>query len=203
MTAHNNKFPDNAFHYIYVRLERSGTSSLVVYDKKLVGVKGGLLVETTDKDGNKVMVEEGENPSYYFIRIGEVTETDGASIREITYDTGYLTSDEALNDQAIYWLKDFTVKGFITLLGGIVFKNSKGEEKPVVDLKRSFDSDIDVPVSDDTIPTTEWVKGMTDDRYLKRYEPDETQYRIKFFDGIEAGHFVKGMIGGSGTLFDG
>ena len=223
VTAHNNKFPDNAFHYIYVRLERSGTSSLVVYDKKLVGVKGGLLVETTDKDGNKVMVEEGENPSYYFIRIGEVTETDGASIREITYDTGYLTSDEALNDktgesemwkldkysfinpliQAIYWLKDFTVKGFITLLGGIVFKNSKGEEKPVVDLKRSFDSDIDVPVSDDTIPTTEWVKGMTDDRYLKRYEPDETQYRIKFFDGIEAGHFVKGMIGGSGTLFDG
>lgn len=229
VTAYNNKFPDNSRFYIYVRLEKDGTSALIVYDKVLRGVHGGEIIEKTDDKGN-VTKEEGvydEKHAYYYIHIGEASGTDGSSIREIAYDTGYLTSDMSQNDKgglndmweldkystpwmirAKQWLHSFTLKGFITLIGGLVFRNSKGEDKRIVDVMRTVDSGDPnegnyVPVDDTTIPTTAWVKSQSDDKYLKKYEPDETNYRIKFFDGIEAGHYVKGMVGGSGTIFDG
>ena len=221
VTAYNNKFPDNEAWKIYVRLERDGSSALVMYDHDELGIHGGKIEEKTDEQGNVTKVEGEYDPNhpYWYIRIGDVSATNGTTIREITYDTGYLVSDRGLNDandlndmweldkystpwliRAKQWLSDFTVKGFVTLIGGLVFK--KGDvEKPVVDIKRSTDDDV--PVDDTTIPTTAYVRSISDDRYLKKYEEDETNYRIRFYDGIEAGHFVKGMIGGSGTQFDG
>ena len=231
VTAYNNKFPDDSPEqkgewYIYVRLERTGSSALVVYDQVLRGVKGGEVTVSKDESGNDVYTEaEPTQDTYWFIRIGDVGATDGTSIRSITYDTGYLTSDEGrdtaeLNEmweldkystpwliRAKQWLSSFTVKGIITLVGGLIFK--KGNiEKPVTDIRRSVDSsdpddELYVPVDDTTLPTTAWVESRTDNRFLKKYEPDETQHRIKFFDGIECGEFVTGMIGGSGTQFDG
>ena len=250
VTAYNNKFPDNGKFYIYIRLEKDGASALVVYDKILRGVHGGEIVEKTDEDGN-VTKEEGEYDEdhvYYFIHIGEVSGTDGVNIREIAYDTGYLTSDKSQNDngglnemweldklvtpwliKAKQWLGDFTVKGFVKLVGGLKFsKGKEGDEKLVTDIKRSTDSDneylIDengealldeegnpvpdpdyVPVSDETVPSTEWVKYQSDKKYLKKYEPDETGHLIKFHDGIECGDYVEGALsvfGGSGTKFD-
>ena len=91
VTAYNNKFPDGDTDpwNIYVRLERNGTSALVVYDKKERKVSGA------------VVTEEGEgapDESYYYIKIGTVGDTDGVSkIREIVYDTGYLDTYEANN----------------------------------------------------------------------------------------------------------
>lgn len=102
-------------------------------------------------------------------------------------------------------------------------------EKEITDVKRSIDSDQEflldeygetikdeegnpvpnpeyVPISDETIPTTAYIKTLTDERYLKKYEPDETQHRIKFFDGVECGEYNEGplaVLGGTGTLFDG
>lgn len=223
VTAYNNRFPSNDRFHIYVRLERDGYSALVIYDTVLRGVKGGEITTSTDGEGNEVKVEGEEDPAYFFVRIGEAGETDGTSIREITYDTGYLTSDEGrdtadLNEmweldkystpwliRAKQWLQSFTVKGFITLIGGLIFKNGN-TEKPVTDVKRSIDDNQTVPINDETIPTTAWVESRTEDRFLKKYEPDETQHRIKFFDGIECGEFVEGplkVFGGSGTRFDG
>ena len=150
VTAYNNKFPDNGAYYIYVRLEKEGSAALVVYSKVLYEVDGSA---------------EGIPAStlYYYIRIGEVSSTDGTSIRDIIYDTGYLESDQGYEDslgpgemweidkhstpwliKAKHWLSGFTVKGFISLVGGFVFKNGE-QEKPVTDIKRSTDSDEDVP----------------------------------------------------------
>lgn len=224
VTAYNNKFPDNEAWHIYVRLERSGTSALVMYDKVLRGVKGGEITVSKDEQGNDVYTEaESTQDTYWYIKIGEVGATNGTTIREITYDTGYLTSDEGrdtaeLNDmweldkystpwliRAKQWLSSFTVKGFISLVGGLIFRNGD-TEKPVTDIKRSIDDNKAVPINDETVPTTAWVESRTEDRFLKKYEPDETQHRIKFFDGIECGEFVEGplkVLGGSGTRFDG
>lgn len=250
VTAYNNRFPDNGRFYIYIRLEKDGTSALVIYDKVLRGVHGGEVTESTDEYGNTVK-QEGEydeDHAYYYIHIGEAGATDGTSIREISYDTGYLTSDMSQNDKgglnemweldkystpwlirAKQWLSSFTVKGFVRLIGGLSFSKGKdGDEKVVVDIKRSTDPENEfmldgngvvmedvngdpirnpdyVPVSDDTIPTTKWVAGLTSDRYLKKFEPDETDHLIKFHDGIECGEYVQGALsvfGGSGTKFD-
>ena len=164
VAAYNNKFPDDKPEqrgewHIYVRLERNGTSALVVYDQVLRGVKGGEVTVSKDESGNDVYTEdEPTQDTYWFIRIGDVGATDGTSIRSITYDTGYLTSDEGrdtaeLNEmweldkystpwliRAKRWLHGFTVKGLVKFIGGLVFsRNVDGPEKLVSDIKRSMD----------------------------------------------------------------
>ena len=210
ITAHNNKFPDIDKFYIYARLEKSGTSALVVYDKVLRGVHGGEIIEKTDELGN-IVKEEGEydkEHAYYYIHIGEVGATDGTSIRSISYDTGYLTSDMSKNDsgelsemwelnkystpwliRAKQWLQSFTVKGFITLIGGLIFK--KGEiEKTITDIKRSTDNDDEVPVSDSTLPTTKYVREMTDDRFLRKDKDDKTPFNLGVGQNLTVGESV-------------
>lgn len=250
ITAYNNKFPDNDKFYIYVRLEKDGTSALMVYDKVLRGVHGGEIIEKTDEEGN-VTKEEGEydeNHAYYYIHIGEVSETDGSSIREITYDTGYLTSDMSQNDKgglnemfeldkyttpwlikAKQWLASFTVKGFVKLIGGLVFsKGTEGSDKVINDIKRSTDNAYEyllnedgslqldaegnpvknpefVPVSDETLATSKYVEQSIEkigDNFLRKDRPDETEHRVKFKDGLEAGEYVAGMMGGKGAQID-
>lgn len=226
VTAYNNKFPDTeAGHrgkwYIYVRLEREGTSALVVYDQVVRGVHGGEVVE--NEEGQLVEGEYDPEHPYYYIRIGDVGETDDSctKIRAIVYDTGYLESDQGFSDandttdmwewdrysysdwliKAKKFLAGFTVMGFVRLIGGLVFNNGKGD-KAVVDIKRSFDSDEDVPVDDTTIPTSLYVKesidGM-DSRFLRKDKDDRSVGKIASDKGFEAGTYVKGMLGGTGS----
>lgn len=120
-------------------------------------------------------------------------------------------------------VKEMTAR-LLRITDRIVFGEGN-REKPITDIKRSIDSDNEfltdekgdvlkdengnpvpnpdyVPVSDETIPTTKYVKSLSDDRYLKKYEPDETEHLIKFYDGIECGEFVRGTLG-TGAKFDG
>ena len=191
ITAYNNKFPDNDLFYIYVRLERNGASALIAYSKTMYNIDG------STPDGSVA-----SSDTYYYIRIGEVSATDGTSIRGISYDTGRLESDQVKNEgtemgemwemdkisspwliKAKQWLASFTVKGFITLVGGLIFKHGE-TEKPVTDIKRSTDSDEEVPVDDSTIPTTKCVQEMNDGRYLSKVKNDETEFHVTFGDGI-------------------
>lgn len=250
VTAYNNKFPNNNFHYIYARLEKNGTSALIIYDQVLRGVKGGKVTITTDENGNEVRVEEEIDETkavYYYILIGEVGPTDGTSIREIKYDTGFLTSDmgrdtSSLNEmwrldkystpnliEALKDLKSFVVRGFIKLIGGFVFsKGKEGDEKRITDIKRSTDSDEEfllaedgsilvdeqgnlvpnpdyVPVSDETLPTTQYVQDKLqgfDDKYIRKDQDDYTPHSLGVGGkttaegGIQIGSdFVSGLMG--------
>lgn len=216
-------------HYIYARLNRSDRNALIVFSVKNYDIEGGVVtVVGKDEEGNDITETSDPSADYFYIRIGDLTATDSvenaAVDRVLTYDSGLLDTSEGNSKsdpsdmwelvpgvtpliKAKHWLMDFTLKGFITLIGGLIFK--KGNiEKPVTDIRRSVDSsdpddELYVPVDDTTLPTTAWVESRTDNRFLKKYEPDETQHRIKFFDGIECGEFVTGMVGGSGTQFDG
>ena len=210
VTAYNNKFPDNGAYYIYVRLEKEGSAALVVYSKVLYEVDGSA---------------EGVPAStlYYYIRIGEVSSTDGTSIRSIIYDTGYLESDQGYEDslgpgemweidkhstpwliKAKHWLSGFTVKGFISLVGGFVFKSGE-QEKPVTDIKRSTDSDEDVPVSDENLATSKYVESRLEDldeRFLSKIKDDETPYSLGVGKNLTVGENleVKGNADVDGDL---
>lgn len=188
ITAYNNKFPDNDLFYIYVRLERNGASALIAYSKTLYNIDGSI------PDGSV-----SASDTYYYIRIGEVSATDGTSIREISYDTGRLESDQVKNEgtemgdmwemdkisspwliKAKQWLASFTVKGFISLIGGLVFRKGE-EEKIITDVKRSVDSDEDVPVSDESLPTTKYISNILEeleDKFLRKDQSDRTEYSL-------------------------
>lgn len=212
VTAYNNKFPDNSRFYIYIRLERDGAAGLVVYSKYLYEV-----------DGSCEETGAGASDTYYYIRIGEVSATDGKSIREISYDTGRLESDQVYNEgtqlnemweldkhstpwliRAKQWLSSFTVKGFITLVGGFVFRNGN-TEKTVDDIKRSTDSDEDVPVSDSSLATSGYVESeieKLEDRFISKEHDDETPYNLGVGKNLSIGgntaskDFASGTVGG-------
>ena len=205
ITAYNNKFPDNDLFYIYVRLERNGASALIAYSKTLYNIDG------STPDGSV-----SASDTYYYIRIGEVSATDGTSIREISYDTGRLESDQVKNEgtemsemwemdqvsspwliKAKQWLASFTVKGFISLIGGLIFKKGD-EEKIITDVKRSVDSDEDVPVSDESLPTTKYIHEMSNDRFLRKDIDDTAHGTITFEKQIKSDDFVPGYLMGAG-----
>lgn len=226
LRGYSTKLVRNEAHYIYARLSRADKTALLVFSVNDYNLDGSITTVTgKDEQGNDITSTTSPNENYFFVKIGHLTETDGASDRELTYDSGLLSTPQG-NAAAGYsdmweiiksgalelirakkWLSDFTLKGFITLIGGLIFKKDN-IEKPVTDIRRSVDSsdpsdELYVPVDDTTVPTTAWVEGMADERYLKKFEPDETEHRVKFFDGLECGKFIPGMVGGSGTLFDG
>ena len=241
VTAYNNKFPDEDYDAwkIYVRLDKNGTSALVIYDKVERGVHGGEIVEEVYELGNVIKTEgpyDKEHP-YYFIRIGDVSATDGTSIREITYDTGYLLSDQGaeesntLNEmwqwdkysfvnwliEAKAWLASFTVKGFISLVGGLIFK--KGDlEKVIEDVKRSDDDENEflldedgnievdedgypvpnpdyIPNGDNVLPTAKYVQDSTEKKFLRKDQDDRSVGKISSDKGFEAGEFVQEATG--------
>lgn len=209
VTAYNNKFPDNDHYRIYVRLERNGASALIVYSNRIYNVDGS-------------SADTGVSTDYYYIYIGDVSSTDGTSIRSIAYDTGYLESDQGYEDasdvaemwqldktsyhkwliEAKHWLKSFTVKGFVSLVGGLIFKKEDGgDEKVVSDIKRSTDDDDSVPVSDESIPTTKYINNIIEDldeRFLRKDQDDTARGVITFEKQIKSSDFVKGDLMGAG-----
>ena len=208
ITAYNNKFPDNDLFYIYVRLERNGASALIAYSKTLYNIDG------STPDGSVAASD-----TYYYIRIGEVSATDGTSIREISYDTGRLESDQVKNEgtdmgemwemdkisspwliKAKQWLASFSVKGFISLIGGLIFKKGE-EEKIITDVKRSVDSDEDVPVSDESLPTTKYISNILEeleDKFLRKDIDDTAHGTVTFEKQIKSDDFVPGYLMGAG-----
>lgn len=101
-------------------------------------------------------------------------------------------------------IKSMVVK-MLRVTGSIIFGEGENE-RVVTDVAVLADKDNKEKIADTILASTAWVYAQVerfDDRYLKKFEPDETEHRIKFFDGVECGEFVTGMIGGSGTRFDG
>ena len=202
LKGYSTKLVNNALHYVYARLSRTDRTALVVFSVKDYNIDGSI---TTTGEGEGVVATVESSTDYFYIKIGELTATDGKSDRELTYDSGLLGTEQGneesspLNEmwelsklftpwliRAKQWLADFTVKGFITLLGGLVFR--KGDtEKPVTDIKRSVDSDEDVPVSDENLATSKYVESQLedlDDRFLSKVKPDETPHHIKLLGGL-------------------
>ena len=216
LKGYSTKLVNNALHYVYARLSRTDRTALVVFSVKDYNIDGSI---TTTGEGEGVVATAEPSTDYFYIKIGELTATDGKSDRELTYDSGLLGTEQGneesspLNEmwelsklstpwliRAKQWLADFTVKGFITLLGGLVFR--KGDtEKPVTDIKRSVDSDEDVPVSDDTVPTTRYMSDILedlDDKYLRKDKDDTAHGVVTFEKQIKSDDFIQGNLIGAG-----
>lgn len=214
LSAYNTKFNTNNALYIYARLSREYGTGMIWFSQDKYNPDGTI----TDKEDSTASEE------YYYIHIGEITATNASVTldREITYDSGILTSDKVQNDhsdinemfeldkvstpwliKAKYFLYNFTVKGIITLIGGLAFSKGKdGDQKVVTDLKRSTDSDEDTPVTDAVIPTARYVKEDTEKKFLRKNKEDTASGLIHFLKGITVkvsakfGEFITGVSGG-------
>lgn len=252
LKGYSTRLVSNSAHHIYARLSRTEKDALIVFSINNYNIDGSITTIVTDASGNPVLDEDGKeqtttsepNPNYWYVKIGEITATNGTSNRELTYDSGALGTKKGevergswtdmfeLSKESTPWLifvkqmfYEFTVKNPITLLSGLIFKNSKGVEKKVTDVKRSTDSDNEylldeegnvqkdengnelkdpdyVPISDETIPTTKYIKESTEGKFIRKDQSDRTPFDLAVGGkttaekGIQIGkEFVSGLLG--------
>lgn len=199
LDAANTYLETTSAYNVYVRLTRSEVNAraLVIYDTVLRDIEGREI--SYAEDGSEVLGEA--NSEYFFVFLGQIStsvNSNGESVqREWTIDfrMGNLDTNQYRNEESTgEWTKMFRlnkVTDFIEVLKTIssaTFKRwsiKKGDtEKNVTDIKRSDDSDEDVPINDETIPTTKYAQSMNDDRYLSKIKPDETPYHIGLKGGL-------------------
>jgi hypothetical protein len=199
LTGYNTRLVNAAHHYIYARVGQSDSSAdgLIIFSTKNYNTDGSIQGDSTSQASTE----------YFYIKIGEVTATNAelTSERELTYDSGCLTSDETRNSssgleemfeldksgtpwliRAKQFLAGFTVKGYITLLNGLLFK---GGEK-LTGLFTSSSQKADA--SDETAVTSKYLleNYLTleemDARYLSKLNDDTAHGKITFEKGLEA-----------------
>lgn len=240
LKGYSTRLVSNSAHHIYARLSRTEKDALIVFSINNYNIDGSITTIVTDANGNPVLDEDGKeqtttsepNPNYWYVKIGEITATVGNSKRELTYDSGALGTKKGeaetgdwnemfeLSKQSTPWLifvkqmfYEFTVKNPITLLSGLIFKNNKGVEKKVTDVKRSTDGDNEylldeegnpilnaegsavkddsyVPVSDETIPTTKYVEEKIEGfegKYIRKDVDDGTPHSLSVGKNLEVG----------------
>lgn len=196
LIAENTFFKNNDAKYVYARLDRkeNATQALIVYSS----VKLDILGKTTAE-------EEGgeEYPLYYYIYLGSITASvnnDGKSIPRVwddSFNFGTLATDQSIREESS---SDFSkmfrlneVTGMIEVLKTIseatiniirVGKKLIFGEKEITDIKRSIDSDKDVPVDDGNLATSKYVEENINRKALRRDHPDQTDFLLKFLGGI-------------------
>lgn len=196
-------------HFIYARLNRSDSSALIVFS-----------VNDYATDGS---TEEGEaSESYWYIKIGKITQTDrtgpdATTDREITLDFGKLLTDtyidednggwrelfEVTADDLIRPLKrfaSFIVQGTLSIIGKLVING-----KAVSDIARQGDVEP-APDNDETLPTTAYLAGRYLEKlracFLNKDREDSTVFLQTFRGGIVFGKdgFAPGLTGFGGHL---
>lgn len=196
-------------HFIYARLNRSDSSALIVFS-----------VNDYATDGS---TEEGEaSESYWYIKIGKITQTDrtgpdATTEREITLDFGKLLTDtyidednggwrelfEVTADDLIRPLKrfaSFIVQGTLSIIGKLVIN-----DKAVSDIARQGDVEP-APDNDETLPTTAYLAGRYLEKlracFLNKDREDSTDFLQTFRGGIVFGDdgFAPGLAGFGGHL---
>lgn len=220
LEAYYTNLANNGLYHIYARIDKISQKALVMYSNNVYSIDGS-------SSG-----EEGVQPKEdsYYIKIGELTATDGNSKRELTYDSGLLGTDRQVDENSntelekmfeldtvsTPWLikvkemfYEFSVKKAITLLGDFIFKDKK-----VSDIARSTDEEHIKNPTDEALATAGYVKKVGDDSYLSKLKEDTAQFPITFEqmitvlglalfkDGAQFGEFIKSLYAGKGAGVD-
>ena len=198
LSGYNTRLNRAEAHYIYARLSRESDNAMILFSVNDYAIDGSI---------------DGEDPSedFYYIRIGNITETDAVSDatldREITIDFGYLTTPagqedtttfgdlfELTADNLIHPLKkfaSFVVQGTLSIIGNLVIN-----DKQISDVARNSDKG-ELASDDETLPTTALLTGKYLDYlrglFLNKDREDQTDFLVRF------GDFVDSMTAGKGT----
>lgn len=203
---------------VYARLTRSEVkaSALIIYDPVLRDIEGRE-ISYEEVEGEKKEVLGDPNPDYFFIYLGEISaslsESGMSVLRDwsVSFRFGSLDTNQFQNEEAGgEWTKMFRLNKVTDLIdvlktfSNAVFKKlsikRNDKEKPIVDLKRSIDSDEEVPVSDEIIPTTKYLHSVTDERFLRKDKDDRSVGTISSDKGFEVGNYVPGELGIGGIF---
>lgn len=218
------KLAKNDAYYIYARLDRTGVDALVVFS-----------INQYNLDGSRANAPEGEeNPpseQYYYVRIGEVTATDGTTNREVTYDSGMLGTTKdvyqnagtaqlnemfELNKTSDPWyiivkhyFYDLTIKRSLKLIGSLIW-----DDKELQGVHTTEDIANQTTPDDEHLATSAYTQQFGDQRYLRKDQSDRTEHSLGIgkdltVDGdvrigklLQTLDAVKSLLAGRGTIVE-
>ena len=87
LKGYSTKLAANTPYYIYARLDRSAPEALITFSANRYALDGSIEGDSSTAPSTR----------YWYVRIGQLSETDGVTNRELTYDSGALGTDMEIN----------------------------------------------------------------------------------------------------------
>ena len=204
------KLATNNPYHLYARLERNSQMGMLVFSINSYNVDGEIITDVTSN--GETITNGTPSETYYYIKIGSITGTDGTSLRELSYDSGLLGTKKAeqaastkleemfeLNKLSTPWLievkqffRKFTIKESVTLLGNLIFGNKT--------IRGIDTSDNITTPSDEKLVTSQYVDSYGKDKYLRKDLPDTASEKITLKKGAEFGNYSTGPLGSGGAV---
>ena len=149
LTGYPTKLATSDAYYIYARLSRSDNSAIILFSTKKYKVDGS--IEGEEGGGNA-------SGNYYYIPVGNVTATDGATLRTLSFDSGKLStpdnsytkeqadaqfmSFEVADKRYLNALDDDEASGLIRFLKGLYLGESGNPISSVITAENAEDSTL-------------------------------------------------------------
>ena len=149
LTGYSTKLATSDAYYIYARLSRSDNRAIILFSTKKYKVDGS--VEGEEGGGNA-------SGNYYYIPVGNVTATDGATLRTLSFDSGKLStpdnsytkeqadaqfmSFEVADKRYLNALDDDEASGLIRFLKGLYLGESGNPISSVITAENAEDSTL-------------------------------------------------------------
>ncbi|MDD3037887.1 MAG: hypothetical protein PHO71_08420, partial [Bacteroides sp.] len=210
LEAYNNLFDNTSAKFIYARLDREEDSNqaLIVYSPEKLDIVGKI-----ENDENSV-----EDTCHFFIYLGSISSSvnkNGESIPRIwdeSYNSGTLATDQAIREESktelskMFRLNEITgmIDVFKTISEATINIVRIGKKlilggKEITDVKRSTDSEDDVPVGDDNLTTSKYVSKTIKECSISKINDDKAAGHITFEQGI---HVKGGTVGDGQSILE-
>ena len=198
LEAANTYLETSSAYNVYARLTRSEVNAraLVIYDPILRDIEGReITCEKNEETGEEKEILGEPDETSYFVFLGQISSSvshDGSLIfREwiVNFRFGSLDTNQYQNEESGgEWSRMFRLNKVTDLIevlktfSSAVFKRLFIKEKEIDAVATSDDKENEEAISDTTIATTAWVSekfsSITDDRYLRKDQPDRTPYDL-------------------------
>lgn len=182
LEAYNTFFQTTSAKYLHAQLDRKedGTRAILIYaDRKI------------DFEGCNLSENEVPSSDYYYIYLGSLTASinnNGVSVDRVwddSFNSGTLATDQYLKEESnssldkMFRLNEVTglIDVLKTIREAVINKLKIGKsllfgEKEITGIKRSVDSDDDVPIDDKSLTTSKYVEKYIAERSLSRLNDD-------------------------------
>ena len=182
LEAYNTFFQTTSAKFLHAQLDRKedGTRAILIYADRKIDIEGRVLSD-----------EDTPSADYYFIYLGSLTSSinnNGISVDrrwDDSFENGTLATDQYLKEESSSTLEKMfrlnEVTGLIEVLKpiseAVINKLKIGKslffgEKEIMGIKRSVDTDEDVPIDDKSLTTSKYVEKYIAERSLSRLNDD-------------------------------
>jgi hypothetical protein len=218
LVAAQTKLETTAQYNLYARLERNGTTALIIYSTDLMDIEGRVINESDSS------VTGDASTSYFYIYLGTLSasvDADGASCSRTwvtAFRTGTLATDQFIAEQSssdfskMFKLDEVSdlIEVLKTISSAVINRLTSSQitlgDKSVTGIATA-DPKVEEALTT-LLATTNYVAQYTDGKFLSKLNDDIASGKITFNAGLKSlgdvlyGDFASGIVTGFGGRID-